>query len=275
MEINFRNIHGEKMRFSVVSRKDDNSTELMHVIKDKFEKFGGRFDDANPELVVSIGGDGTLLHAFHNYKHSLDKIFFVGIHTGHLGFYTDWKVEEVDELVEIISKGNPKIVEYPLVEMIVTNSGGRVFEYLALNEATIHAACRILQIDVEIQGSHFESFRGDGLCFSTPSGSTAYNKAVGGAVVHPTLRAMQMAEIASINNRVFRTIGSPIILPAHHICVLKPTSDDMFKFSVDQMEFSLENVSQVEFRVSKSTIKFARYREFPFWKRVHDSFIAN
>ena len=62
----------------------------------------------------------------------------------------------------------------------------------------------------------FERFRGDGLCISTPSGSTAYNKALGGAIIHPSLKAIQLAEMASINNRVFRTIGSPLIFPGHH-----------------------------------------------------------
>ena len=66
-----------------------------------------------------------------------------------------------------------------------------------------------LVVDVNLRGKHFERFRGDGLCgVSTPSGSTAYNKALGGALIHPSLEAMQITEIASINNRVFRTVGS-------------------------------------------------------------------
>ena len=68
-----------------------------------------------------------------------------------------------------------------------------------------------LVVDVNIRGKHFERF-GDGLCISTPSGSTAYNKALGGALIHPSLEAMQIAE-TSINNRVFRTVGSPLVLP--------------------------------------------------------------
>ena len=75
-----------------------------------------------------------------------------------------------------------------------------------------------LVVDVNIRGKHFERFR-DGLCISTPSGSTAYNKALGGALIHPSLEAMQIAEIASINNRVFRTVGSPLVLPKHHTCL--------------------------------------------------------
>ncbi|MCI4139855.1 NAD(+) kinase, partial [Bacillus vallismortis] len=74
--------------------------------------------------------------------------------------------------------------------------------YLALNECTIKSIEGSLEADVEIKGQLFETFRGDGLCWSTPSGSTAYNKALGGASIHPSIRAIQLAEMASINNRV-------------------------------------------------------------------------
>ncbi len=47
-------------------------------------------DSENPEIVISVGGDGTLLQAFHQYSHMLSKVAFVGVHTGHLGFYADW-----------------------------------------------------------------------------------------------------------------------------------------------------------------------------------------
>lgn len=259
------------MRFSIVSRTDKVSNEIEKYIS---SKLAGIVDEEAPQIVISIGGDGTLLHAFHKYKHLLDEVMFVGVHTGHLGFYADWNIEEVDELISLIEKNETNYVDYPLLDVKIFQNSGNETEYLALNESTIHSVSRILQIDVELQGTRFESFRGDGLCFSTPSGSTAYNKALGGAVVHPTLPAMQMAEIASINNRVFRTIGSPIILPAHHVCTLHPMNDSEFRFSVDHMEFIKDDVERVEFSVSKKTIRFARYRKLPFWNRVHDSFIS-
>lgn len=66
--------------------------------------------------------------------------------------------------------------------------------------------------DVFIKDELFERFRGDGLSISTPTGSTAYNKSIGGAVLHPSINAFQLTEIASLNNRVFRTLGSPIVI---------------------------------------------------------------
>lgn len=58
------------------------------------------YDEDHPDIVITIGGDGTLLSAFHRYQHLLDQVRFVGIHTGHLGFYTDWRNYEVQELLK-------------------------------------------------------------------------------------------------------------------------------------------------------------------------------
>lgn len=67
--------------------------------------------------------------------------------------------------------------------------------------------------DVVIDNVQLERFRGDGLSVSTPTGSTAYNKSLGGAILHPTMEALQLAEISSLNNRVYRTLGSSVIVP--------------------------------------------------------------
>src|SRR5690606_30566701 len=162
----------------------------------------------------------------------------VGVHTGHLGFYAEWRPFEVEKLVIAIAKKPLKIVEYPLLRLAIHYNNGRETEsFLALNEATVKTVEGTFVMDVLINGEHFERFRGDGLCVSTPSGSTAYNKALGGAIIHPSLPSIQIAEMASINNRVFRTIGSPLVLPAHHMCTLKPVTEKDFQIGIDHLSF--------------------------------------
>lgn len=92
------------MKFSIQSRRDAQSNELTELAKTYLQDFGLTYDEETPEIVVSIGGDGTLLHAFHRYLHLLDQVAFVGIHTGHLGFYADWKPSELEKLVLSIAK---------------------------------------------------------------------------------------------------------------------------------------------------------------------------
>src|SRR5699024_2855809 len=151
---------------------------------------------------------------------------FIGIHTGRLGFYADWTPKEGEQLMNEIAKTPFQVVAYPWLEVIIRDKeGGKEIRVLALDETTIKTTDGSVVFDVEIRCEHFETFRGDGLCISTPSGSTAYNKALGGAILHPSIEAIQITEMASINNRVFRTIGSPLILPKHHTCLLKPIVD--------------------------------------------------
>ncbi|WP_170006739.1 NAD kinase [Bacillus fonticola] len=264
------------MKFAVTSKGDQKSNILSHKIRTYLQDFELEYDEDQPDIVVSVGGDGTLLYAFHRYRSRLDKTAFVGIHTGHLGFYADWVPEEIEKLVIAIAKTPYQTIEYPLLEVMIRyHHGGKEAWMLALNEATVKSVEGTMVMDVDIRGEHFERFRGDGLCVSTPSGSTAYNKALGGAILHPSIPAIQLAEMASINNKVFRTIGSPLILPSHHTCTLKPVSGPDFLVTVDHLTQLHKDVKAIQFRVATERVRFARFRPFPFWKRVHDSFISD
>lgn len=264
------------LKFAITSKGNPASNALTQKVRTYLQDFEMIYDESNPDIVISIGGDGTLLYAFHRYSSRLDKTAFVGVHTGHLGFYADWVPSEIEKLVIAIAKTPYQVVEYPLLEVVIRyRNGGKEMRYLALNESTVKGLVGTLVMDVEIRGDHFERFRGDGLCVSTPSGSTAYNKALGGAIIHPSLPSIQLAEMASINNRVFRTVGSPLILPEHHTLVLKPVNSFDFHVTLDHLTVMHRDVKSIQFKVAKEKVRFARFRPFPFWKRVHDSFISD
>ncbi|WP_090925364.1 NAD kinase [Salibacterium qingdaonense] len=264
------------MHFAVTSRGDDVSDTLKKDITSSLEEHGLTEDIEQPDVVISVGGDGTLLEAFHSYHERLDDTCFVGIHTGHLGFYADWQPEEVEKLVIHIAKTPFQVVEYPLLEVVVRHyDSDNPDRYLALNECTVKTLEGSLVCDIDIKGEPFETFRGDGLCISTPSGSTAYNKALGGGILHPSLPSMQLTEMASINNRVYRTIGSPLILPQHHTCLLNPLNDVEMQITVDHMSMVDRSIKSIQCRVAEENVRFARFRPFPFWKRVKESFIGD
>ncbi|PEZ09395.1 NAD kinase [Bacillus sp. AFS018417] len=264
------------MKFAIMSKGDQSSNELTSTMTEYLCNFEFTMDEIEPDIVISVGGDGTLLHAFHRYQNRLDKTAFVGVHTGHLGFYADWLPTEVEKLVIAIAKTPFQVVEYPLLEVIIRYmNGSKESQFLALNEATVKSNEGTLVMDVEIRGEYFETFRGDGLCISTPSGSTAYNKALGGAIIHPSLEAIQITEMASINNRVFRTVGSPLVLPKHHTCVLKPATGMNLQITIDHLTMDHQDVKSIQYRVANQRVRFVRFRPFPFWKRVRDSFVAD
>lgn len=234
-------------------------------------------DQADPDLVISVGGDGTLISAFHLYEKQLDKVCFVGIHTGHLGFYTDWRNYDMNELVEALATHpvNEYTVSYPLLCMKVTTSDG-VSKFLALNEASIKRVSKTMEADVYIRGEKFENFRGDGLCVSTPTGSTAYSKSLGGAIIHPRLGALQLTEIASINNLVFRTVGSPIVIAPDEWITIVPHDTKKFVLVADGQRLKLKDVLKVDYVISPDKrIKFYEYGHHHFWARVNDAFIGD
>jgi NAD+ kinase len=269
---------GNQLKYNVVHRGDDISFRLMQTFHGLVQKFDLIHDEESPDLVLSIGGDGTLLHAFHQYKDQLETTAFVGIHTGRLGFFADWKPDEVELLAELMGESaqqnDLRIVKYPLVEIQITTPNG-IETQLALNEFTLKGIDATLTAQLHINDEPLETFRGDGICISTPAGSTAYNKSLGGAIVHPSLDAIQIAEIASINNRVFRTLGSPIILPKHHHCDIYPRASQNILLSLDHVYNQRNDIISIRSMVAAGKkVKFARFRPFPFWSRVREAFIG-
>ncbi len=262
------------MKYALLDRGDSLSQELSRQFHALAAERGLVRDEASPDLVLSIGGDGTMLQAFHRFSDQIKRVAFVGIHTGHLGFYADWKKDELAELADLIATEKPRLAQYPLIQIDIL-SDAPAKSYLALNEFTLKSVDGTLVAAIHINDEPFEMFRGDGIVISTPSGSTGYNKSLGGAVIHPSFEGIQIAEIASINNRVYRTLGSSVILPKHHHCDIVPDPREELFVGIDHIILQVQSVKEIVCRVSEEKITFARYRPYPFWNRVRDAFIGS
>ncbi|MBP2621056.1 NAD kinase [Streptococcus panodentis] len=262
-------------KIAIIRNRKRQSEEVYQQLKQKIRTSGFILTPKNPDIVISVGGDGMLLSAFHKYEQQLDKVRFVGVHTGHLGFYTDYRDFELDKLVENLKLDTGAKVSYPILNVKITFENGENRVIRALNEATIKRSDRTMVADVIINHVHFERFRGDGISVSTPTGSTAYNKSLGGAVLHPTIEALQVTEIASLNNRVYRTLGSSVIVPKKDKIELVPTRNDYHTIAVDNQTFSFKNIVRIEYQIDNHKIHFvASPSHTSFWNRVRDSFIG-
>lgn len=229
----------------------------------------------DPDIVISIGGDGMLLSAFHMYEKQLDKVRFVGVHTGHLGFYTDYRDFEVDTLINNLKNDEGEQISYPILKVTITLEDGRVIRARALNESTIKCIEKTMVADVVINQVVFERFRGDGILVSTPTGSTAYNKSLGGAVLHPTIEALQLTEISSLNNRVYRTLGSSVIIPKKDAIEIVPKRVGVYTISIDNKTVHYKNVTKIEYSIDEKSINFVSTPSHTsFWERVNDAFIG-
>lgn len=262
-------------KIAIISNWRPHSQTIAAELKRKLKQADFTLTDKNPDVVISIGGDGMLLSAFHKYEDQLDKVRFVGVHTGHLGFYTDYRDFELDKLIDNLKLDTGAKVSYPILSVKVHLQDGTVHSIKALNEATIKAVVKTMVADISINGVCFERFRGDGMSVSTPTGSTAYNKSLGGAVLHPTIEALQLAEVASLNNRVYRTLGSPIIVPKKDKIEIVPQNQDEYVLSIDNAAYRFDKIEKIEYQIDHHKIHFlATPSHTSFWNRVKDAFIG-
>jgi len=103
------------MNYFIHHREDVHSSTKAAELTEMLEVAGHKHSAEKPEVIITIGGDGTMLHAIHHYSDMLDKVKFVGIHTGTLGFFTDYTSEELSRFVDDYDNGY-KIVSHPMIE---------------------------------------------------------------------------------------------------------------------------------------------------------------
>ncbi len=146
------------------------------------------------DLVVVLGGDGTLLVASHVLQ---QPVPVVAVNFGSLGFLTEVALSELFPTLEAVLAGQAQIEERRLLQAVVRRAGHALVTDDALNDVVLTRTShsRILDLDVWIDGRFVSSFRSDGLIVASPTGSTAYNLAAGGPILHPALPALVLTPI--------------------------------------------------------------------------------
>ncbi len=161
------------------------------------------------DFLVSLGGDGTLLSLVRR-SYGYHKPV-MGINAGNLGFLADITIDDVDNFLEQLFAGVYRIDDRMMIEGCIRTKEGDEKQFFAFNDVVITrpAISKMAKINASIDGEQFNTYRGDGLIISTPTGSTAYNLAVGGPMVFPLTQAFILTPISahSLTQR-------PLVLPA-------------------------------------------------------------
>eukprot|EP01121_Diplochlamys_sp_Union-15-3_P000921 TRINITY_DN1077_c0_g1_i5.p1 TRINITY_DN1077_c0_g1~~TRINITY_DN1077_c0_g1_i5.p1 ORF type:complete len:249 (+),score=34.39 TRINITY_DN1077_c0_g1_i5:30-776(+) len=169
------------------------SMETYNPIDDK-----GR--DPRIDFVVSVGGDGTLLHISRLFQEKVPPI--VSIHLGTVGFLLPFEYNEYEEAINRVVFGQFSVTERNRLSVIVERGGATVREFQVLNELVLHRGhyTHLTTVDCFIDGNFFTTSRGDGIIISSPTGSTAYSLSCGGAMVHP--RAVSYTHLTLPTKRI-------------------------------------------------------------------------
>ena len=254
------------MKYTCFVKDDKISYQYFQAIATFLDAYGWRRDDIEPQLVISIGGDGTVLAAIHKYILNLGNVAFVGIHTGNLGFFNDYRVEEVKDFIQDVISKQPKVEYRNMVQAVVDNNPQKTF--YALNEIRIENNIKTQNLQVNIDNQVFEVVRGSGICISTQSGSTAYNRSLGGAVMDENIIGLQISEIVPIHNSRFHSLRSPLVLnPNRKVSVVAQD----FSYSVlcyDHLFYQLNGHHKIDLSISDKLVYFARFKEVDNIKRL-------
>jgi NAD+ kinase len=163
---------------------------------------------ARADLVVAIGGDGTLLHAGRNV--AAREVPLVGINRGRLGFLTDVSPEHMLDALDAILSGD-FLAERRLMLAATLADHGEGRALFALNDIVLQKGDtgRLLDFTTEVDGAYVNTHRGDGLIVATPTGSTAYALSCGGPIIQPNVDALVMVPICphTLSDR-------PLVLPS-------------------------------------------------------------
>jgi NAD+ kinase len=151
-----------------------------------------------PDLVLSVGGDGTFLETMLKVKDL--EIPVAGINTGRLGFLANISEEEISQSLDLLYKGDYEIIERCLLEMTEPSDLFNGSAPVALNEITIQKAdLSMITISVFVDDTYLNTYWADGLIVSTATGSTAYNLSVGGPILSPEDESIIISPISPHN----------------------------------------------------------------------------
>lgn len=254
------------MSYCIIWKDNIETEEIKKYLHDKITM---PYDDVSPDLVIVVGGDGTILRAIHNYPAAV--IF--GVNKGHLGFYSNYSLDNFDELIKDINSGEYHTETLDLISADVYEEGNGKTSIFALNEITVITPPRTLKLDVYIDNEYFERFRGTGICVSTPTGSTGYNRSLGGSIVDTKIKGLQLTEIAGINSNAYRTVASPFVLNHDRVITLSNIDPAELYVVYDNKSYKTKNLEKVVIYYGNKTVKLAYHNHNSNIDRIKRSFL--
>jgi NAD+ kinase len=237
---------------------------------EKVLELGKDVSESDLELVVVLGGDGTILKAAEIVRESQTPL--LGINLGHVGFLAESEKNEIGSTIERVAKRDYLVKERLTLDVSVLLEGKEVYRSWALNEAAVEKSARekMLEVVVEIDGRPLSSFGCDGIVISTPTGSTAYAFSAGGPVVWPSVDALLLVPLSA-----HALFSRPLVINPSSLLaveVLQRSPGNGVLWCDGRRSTELPAGARVEVRKSAKPVKLARLRQGPFTNRLVKKF---
>ena len=211
------------------------------------------------DLVIVLGGDGTLLAMAARIAQAGRDIPILGVNFGSLGFLTEIRIDELLPSLERVLDGSATFDERAMLEADAYRKGQQVDSRVVLNDVvfTKAALSRMIELSVSVDGGFVTRVKADGLIIASATGSTAYNLAAGGPIVHPLVNALVLTPIAphTLTNR-------PIVIPGRADIDVQAHSsgspDEIFVTYDGQSGYPLHEGDVVKVRMSRQTLRLVK-----------------
>ncbi len=211
------------------------------------------------DVLLVLGGDGTLLSVAHPVARLAPDTLILGVNCGSLGFLTEITRPEMYDALESMLAGRAGIDERLTVRARLRRGERDIADRTVLNDVVIgrSADAGIIDVSITLRDRLVTSCRADGVILATPTGSTGYNLAAGGPIVHPTVDALTVTPIAphTLTNR-------PVVIPNRGPVTLRPTlagsQADAFASFDGQLSLPLQNGDEVVVERSSRPLRLVR-----------------
>ena len=223
------------------------------------------------EIVVVLGGDGTILRAAELVH--CTSVPILGVNLGHVGFLAEFESFQMSEAIRRVAEHDYSIDERMIAHVDVWLPGAsEPIKDWALNDITLERADRgkMVELSIRVDDVEMSSFGCDGVIVSTPTGSTAYAFSAGGPIMWPNVKALQLVPLAA-----HALFARPLIIGSGStfaIDILEDSTSDGWICCDGRRQCALPRGTRVEVRESKSTLRLARLSGVPFTNRLVTKF---
>ena len=217
------------------------------------------------DVLFAIGGDGTILSTVRRLEQTMKPI--MGIHIGGLGFLSECTEKNLKESINSILNNEYLISQRMLLEVQVSPPNDAIQTLWALNDIVIDhgPSARLLKAEVQVSNHYLNTFEGDGVIFSTPTGSTAYSLSAGGPIIYPSMDSITVTPICphSLSAR-------PIVLRSTETITMSfPEPYDGISLAVDgQIKVLIDDQTQIKITKAKHSAQIVSLPDNGYFKTL-------
>ena len=219
----------------------------------EWEKAKAQLNDT--DLILSVGGDGTILHSAQATVPRMTPI--TGINLGNLGFMTELSADEALEQLPLLLAGEGWIDERAMLEAELSATDPEATHvFHALNDVVVArgAIARLVYVEASIDGQHLTTYKADGVIVATATGSTGYSLAAGGPILYPQSKDFLLVPITPHLSSVY-----PLVLPSKTVVQLRVTAAHGASLSIDgHINLPLVDGAIITVKLSPNTARFLR-----------------